>query len=616
MRFYVLGPLRMSAGATQAAPQGVRNRAFLGELLVHSRSVVSAEHITERTWPDRSPLHTANAVQVRVSRLRSIFRQLAGDEEASEALLTHPAGYRMEPAWLDSAHFEGLVERANRVLAQGKLTDAAEALESALGMWQGDAYADVPSSECVTLEASRLGEVRLDALELHADVLLRLKRAPEAASRLRALTERHPLRERLHGLLITALHHSGRPAEALATYARLRHTLIEELGTEPSPELQELHQKVLSGQGDPAAPSRSGPGMLHHGGSRTVIPPRQLPPDIGDFTGRDTEAADVIAALRNARGSLPIAAIVGRGGTGKTALAVRTSHRLRQWFPDGQLYANLRGPQAGPARPEDVLARFLVDLGVDRNCVPDALESRAGLYRSVLADLRVLVVLDGAADEDQVRPLLPGSATCGVLITSRGRLPALPGVSRVELSALEPATARELLARVVGQHRVTSSPWSVEEIGLLCDRLPLALRAAGTRLLADPRLSPAELAAALADDRRRIDELGHGAADVRASLAADWGRLTPFERRLLRRLSAFHRASFSVAEAASLVHGATVDETRGSLRRLAEASLVVYGPREGDGRFPFRLGNLAQAYAREISCPADDQAGLREGRRP
>ncbi|MFD8722632.1 BTAD domain-containing putative transcriptional regulator [Streptomyces sp. NPDC059629] len=595
MRFHILGPLRVSADGTEITPQGARNRAFLGELLVHSGSVVSAEHIIEATWPDRPPVNAANAVQVRISRQRSMFRELAGAETAAGVLRTHPSGYQLQPVWLDSAHFESQVERARRLLAAGELTDAARTLEAALGLWQGEAYADVPPSECVALEACRLGEVRLDALELHSDALLRLGRTPEVVSRLRTVTERHPLRERLHGHLITALHRSGRLAEALAAYADLRRVLIEELGTEPGPELQELHQAMLTGQVEPAQPAFACGGV-----TSGAIPPRQLPPDIGDFTGRAREADNVLAALEgDGGGCLPIAAIVGRGGTGKSALAVHTAHRLRERFPDGQLYADLRGHRVRPARPEEVLARFLVDLGVDRDCVPDDLDARTALFRSVLADTRVLVVLDGAADEAQVRPLLPGSATCGVLVTSRGRLTALPGVSRVELGELEPATAREFLARVVGRHRVTASPWSMEEIGLLCDRLPLALRAAGARLLANPHLNPAELAAGLADDRRRIKELGHGAAEVRASLADECRRLSSLERRLLRHISVFHRAGVSAVDAAGLLRGTTVDQVRGSLDRLVEVSLVVPGPRDTDGRFRFRLGNLARAYAQE-----------------
>ncbi|MFE2347006.1 AfsR/SARP family transcriptional regulator [Kitasatospora cineracea] len=594
--FYVLGPLRISSGGPLIGPRGARDRTFLAELLAHSGSVVSAQHIVETVWPDRLPANRANALHVRISRLRSLFRDITGSDDAPQVISTHPEGYRIEPSWTDAARFEALVAEAERDRRTGAPAAAADKLAEALGLWQGDPYLDVTTGDCVTAEARRLTDLRLNALELQAEVLLSLGAHSEVVNRLSAVAGQYPLRERLHGHLITALHRAGRSAEALVAYAGLRTVLNEELGTEPNRHLRQLHQVVLTQQDahqstEPPAPPRPP--------APVVEAPFQLPPDIGDFVGRQDTVADLVAALTGSHDqALPIATVTGRGGSGKTALAVRAAHRLRGTFPDGQLYLDLHADREHPADPAEVLARVLVDLGMSRTAVPDGVERRSAAYRSVLANRRVLVLLDNARDEAQVQPLLPGTAGCAVLVTSRARLTGLAATCRTELRPLDPVGSRELLARIAGPERIATSPWSADEIASRCDHLPLALRIAGARLSARPYWSVSDLAARLADERCCLDELRHGTSTVRASLDADYRALAPHDRHLLHRLGTLGPARFTADATAGLLE-VRPGELLPALERLADVSLLDVESRHGADGVSFGFTNLTRVYARE-----------------
>jgi tetratricopeptide (TPR) repeat protein/transcriptional regulator with XRE-family HTH domain len=331
--------------------------------------------------------------------------------------------------------------------------------------------------------------------------------------------------------------------------------------------------------------------------------PFLLPPDIADFTGR----ADVVAQLGALLAGDPdgvrstamvVAAVAGGGGVGKTALAVHVAHRVRSRFLDGQLYVDLYGAEPSPADPRDVLGRFLRALGVDATAVPEGLDERAELYRSLLADRRVLVVLDNAAGEAQVLPLLPGSPTCGVLVTSRTPLTGLAGVRRFELGVLPAGQATELLGRIVGAERVAAEPQATAELARLCGWLPLALRVAGARLAARPHWQLTQLVQRLADERQRLDELTHGHLAVRASLEFSYRSLEPAAQLLFGRLGLLAAPDTAAWVAAALLDS-SIERAQELADRLVDARLLEVARRDAGGQARYRLHDLVRVYARE-----------------
>jgi tetratricopeptide (TPR) repeat protein/transcriptional regulator with XRE-family HTH domain len=343
--------------------------------------------------------------------------------------------------------------------------------------------------------------------------------------------------------------------------------------------------------------------------AREPAVPFLLSPDIADFTGR----ADVVARLSallagdpNGVGStaVVVAAVTGGGGVGKTALAVHVAHRVRSRFPDGQLYVDLRGAETTPADPKDVLGRFLRGLGVDATAVPEGSDERAELYRNLLADGRVLVVLDNAASEGQVLPLLPGSPTCGVLVTSRAPVTGLAGVRRFELGVLPAGQATELLGRIVGAERVAAEPQAVAELARLCGYLPLALRVAGARLAARPHWQLTQLVQRLADERRRLDELAHGHLAVRASLALSYQALEPAAKMLFGRMGLLAAPDTAAWVAAALLDS-SIERAQELADRLVDARLLEVAGRDATGQLRYRLHDLVGVYARE-RAQADD----------
>jgi tetratricopeptide (TPR) repeat protein/transcriptional regulator with XRE-family HTH domain len=340
----------------------------------------------------------------------------------------------------------------------------------------------------------------------------------------------------------------------------------------------------------------------------TVRPPNQLPPDAGDFTGRAAQVAALGEELTGARTAAPgLAVVSGRAGVGKTALSVHVAHLVRGSFGDGQLFANLRGADARPREPAEVLASFLHALGVDGREIPDGLDARLELYRLRLAERRVLVVLDNAAGEGQVRPLLPGSPTCAVLITARARLTGLAGARRIELDMLAPAEAVQLLGRVTGAERTAAEPAAAWEIVRLCDRLPLALRIAGARLSARPHWQLGRLAARLLDERHRLDELVQGDLEVRASIEMSYNGLDQLERRTFRRLGLLDAPDFAAWVAAPLLEAApaVADEL---VERLCDAQLLESAGSDTAGQVRFRFHDLLRLYARERAAAEEPEA--------
>src|SRR6185437_7719146 len=524
--FEVLGPLRVRLGDTPVQLSAPMPRMLLGVLLTRPNTPVPVDVLVDALWAGQRDPRAGKKLQLHVHRLRRAL----GDPDRIQY---DNGGYtlRVHPGELDAERFESALAESTDVTQPAR---AVSLLRNALQLWRGEAFSDLVDLPLLRTEAERLAERRLAGLAQLYAAELACGHASAVVAELAELAARHPMREQLQGLLMTALYQAGRQAEALEVYQRTRAALVDQLGLEPSNELQRLERAILTG--DPLLEAPKTPS----------IAPAQLPADITDFTGRKTQLATV-AHLAGAadRSATVLITIAGQAGSGKTALAVHAAHRLRAHYPDGQLFVDLRGTQAQPLAATDVLARFLRALGVDRMAIPDDAEERAALYRSRLADRRLLILLDDAACEAQLRPLLPGTPGCAVLVTSRARLSGLGGAQRVDLDVFAPDQAIELLARVAGPQRVAAEPVSAREIVRLCGFLPLAIRVAGARLGARPHWPLSRLEADLTDEGTRLDTLRLGDLEVRASLARSYDTLDVIARRALRLLGLIEAADFA-----------------------------------------------------------------------
>lgn len=474
--FRVLGPLEVRRGERPVRLSSAKHRVLLAALLLRAGEVLPFGELTELIWGDRPPEQPRRAIQLYVTRLRKLLR-------VPGVIVTYPDGYRLDvPALqIDLGRFRLCLEQADR--AVGDPMARAEALARALAEWRGEPLAGLPSDALQSTCAPQLQELRSRTRERLFDVELSLGRAPELIDALSALTAQYPLRERLWAQLMTALHRSGRRGDALSAYHVVRRNLADELGIEPGEPLQALYAEVLAGQSPGASPSI----------------PRQLPPDLPVFVGR-TEALARLDALHAEDTRAAITVISGIAGVGKTALAARWAHRVAEDFPDGQLWADLRGSHPhGEVRPEDVLARFLRALGVLEVDIPLDPDDRASLYRSLTDGRRMLVVLDDASSAYQVRPLQPGAPDCATLVTSQRWLPDLivsQGAHPLVLDVLTPEEARSLLIRRLGTDRVPTDGRTAKVIDA-CGGLPLALATLAARATAQPEAALDALTEAL-----------------------------------------------------------------------------------------------------------------------
>jgi tetratricopeptide (TPR) repeat protein len=442
-------------------------------------------------------------------------------------------------------------------------------------------------------EAARLNELRVTAIELRIGADLALGHHDRLVGELTALVGAHPTNDRLRGHLMRALYHTGRQADALAVFRAGRDFLMAELGLEPGGELVALHSAIL--RGELAAPAAAS--------TRRV--PAQLPAAPADFVGRD---ADVAALLREGP---RVRVISGAGGSGKTALALHAAYLLAPSFPEGQLYAELQGMGDLPAEPEQVLLRFLRALGVEESRLPKSAQELGELYRTILADRRVLVVLDDARNEQQVRPLLPGGPHCLVLVTSRDRLTHLDGVALTELGLLEPGEALRMLSHLVGDRATGADPDSADAIIAHCGHLPLALRIAGARLASRKRLPLSWLADRLADESRRLDELSAPERGVRASIEISYRTLAPPVAEAFRRLGYLGLPGFSPWTVGWLMDTAAANAEQ-ALETLVDAQLVEFTGLDGFGNLHYRMHDLVRLFAREQARAEDDPARLRD----
>jgi DNA-binding SARP family transcriptional activator len=595
----MLGTLQVIA-EDSGEPYGIsaaRLRALLAVLLWRANQPVPADELAELVWDGAPPGGAADATRALVMRLRRAL-----DPDAAARIVRRAPGYAIEISGdeLDASRFEALTQQAGAAVRAGQWPQAAQTAARALGLWRGTPLTDVPSQLLRDQWVPRLEQLHVQALDWRIEADLHAGRHEQLIPELRELTARHPLREPFHSQLMLALYRCGHQAEALAAYQRARNVLVAELGVEPGPGLRDLHRRILSA--DPALALALGEPALPAPGQPQQVAPRELPAAVRGFSGRSAELEALTRLLDHAGDQVPgtvvISAIGGTAGVGKTALALHWAHQVAGRFPDGQLYVNLRGfdPSGVPATPAEAVRGFLNGLGVRPDRIPPAPDAQAGLYRSLLAGKRMLIVLDNARDEAQVRPLLPASPASLVLVTSRNQLiglAAAEGARLLSLDVLTPGEAAQLLTARLGSARAVEDLSAVDEIARLCAHLPLALAVAAARAAARPRLPLAALAAELRDLAGRLDALDSGdpAASVRAVLSWSYSQLSPAAARLFRLLGLHAGPDISVPAGASL---AAVDEpqARRLLRELARDGLIT---EHAADRYAFH--DLLRAYA-------------------
>ncbi|MFC6091939.1 AfsR/SARP family transcriptional regulator [Saccharothrix lopnurensis] len=606
MGLRLLGPVELVLDGRSLDLGGPRQRVVLAVLGLNANRVVPVDQLIDAVWGVNPPSTARGQVQICISALRKLF----GDAGRSGAIATRPPGYllRLDADEVDSLRFAELVAASREQADAGAPAEAAATLHAALELWRGPALADIPS-DLVRRTATVLEEERLAALEARLRLDLVLGRHRDVVGELHALVDEHPLRERLHGFLMLALYRAGRQAEALEVGRRLRAVLVEELGLEPGRELQDLEQAILRrepalGEAEPPPPPPvlAPPPATERPPPPVEVVPRQLPASIADFTGRE-EQLDEIMRLLDVDGrdpqtwGMPIVALSGKGGVGKSTLATRAAHQLSARYPDGQLYADMCSATAGNDHTAKLLARFLRALGVPGSAVPEDVEERVELYRSTLSGKRLLLVLDAVADEAKVLPLLPGSASCAVVVTSRVRLSGLPGAHHLHLDVFDAAGSLDLLTRITGPGRVEAEPGAAAELVRLCGGLPLALRIAGARLASRPHWRLAGLVRRLRDEAGRLDELAHHGLELRPTFAITHRVLDEGARRLFRLCSLVSAPDFPGWTAAALLDTTAADAEE-VLESLVEAQLVdivQYG-----GASPrYRLHDLLRVYAAE-----------------
>ena len=583
--YRILGPLEVSADGRAIEIGGLRQRALLAILLLRANESVPRDVLVHELWGARPPPGAQDSLEVYISRLR---KALAAAADGPVVLTRHGAYcLPLTDEQLDVRRFERLLAEGRSSLAAGAPEPAAASLRAALQLWRGSPLADLSYEPFAQADIGRLEEMRLGAVEDRIDADLALGRHTDVVSELEVLTAQHPLRERLWAQRMLALYRGGRQADALDVYQRLRATLVEELGIEPGAELRTVQQRILAQ--DPAL-AAAGPGQRAAAVPAVVVTrpvpvPRELPAGVDGFTGREAELAELDWMLPVAAGGGPdqlagpvvISAVAGTAGVGKTALAVRWAHRVAGQFPDGQLYVNLRGYDPGQAMtPGEALAAFLRAMGVADQDIPLEETERAARYRSLLAGRRMLVVLDNAATEQQVRPMLPGTGTAMVLVTSRDSLAGLvarDGAQRLDLDLLPLAEAVTLLRTLIGE-RADTDPAVAETLAGLCARLPLALRVAAELAATRPEAPLAELVAELAGRRDRLELLDTG-ADPHSAVASvfSWSyqHLPADAARMFRLLGLHPGQDWDQYAAAALSDTASVAQAARMLGGLARA---------------------------------------------
>jgi DNA-binding SARP family transcriptional activator len=592
LRFVLLGSVEAWRGESQLDLGTPQQRAVLVFLLLREGRAASTEEIADALWGERAPRSARSVVRTYISRLRIV---LSASEEGEEVIGSSGSGYAvaLEAAYVDVNSFHHLVRRARAARAQGNLAEAVDLFYNALRLWRGTPLS-ATRGDYIDQERMRLLQHKIAVLEERLELELELGRHVEAGEELADAIAVEPMRERLHELQMISLYRSGRQAEALAVYGRIRQLLAAELGIDPSAGLRDLYQRILRGDPGTAAPARRSAAVVS-----TWRAPAQLPAAPPGFVGREEEVKAVQEALISTAWA-PVVAITGLGGMGKTALAVHAAQMLRDRFPDGQLYADFRAFNDRPGALAAVLVSFLRSFDVREEQVPACLEERVALWRTVLADRRVLIVLDGVIDAEQVCHLLPANPGCAAIVTTWRHMIGLHGVHWVNLDALSPADAMEMLARLVGHRRISQERQAAAELVDLCSHQPLAIRVAANLLQIRPRWTVRQACLHLEEVLYRPEGADDGRVLIEAPLLRAQSRLDPQEATAFRLAALYDHGELTVESGAELL-GIPLSGAHRLLETLVDANLLLAGP---DGTY--RYHRLVKAFARR-------QAWEREG---
>jgi DNA-binding SARP family transcriptional activator len=631
MEFRILGPLYADAG-TGSGPAVLGQpllQSALAVLLLRANRTCSRPFLIDALWGSEPPAAPEAALRVCISRLRSCLGDCAGRLQTigppggRAPVLRQQRGYVMHvrPGELDADEFSDLAAQGQSELDIGNAAAAAASFVQALALWGDPPLPDLPDSPALAADVTRLAQHRRTVMDALIDARLAVGEHEQLLGQLRAAVAAEPGRERTCEQLMRACHSLGLRKEALEVYQTARRVTLEQQGAEPGPALSVLYRRILAEETamDPTPPTvNSGalPGPLRPGqrlpgappltplprgprlprpqapaplptGPRppvtpplTPLPPGpqlpgpQAPAPPADFTGRSAELAAVVAGLSGP--GVPIAIVSGAPGIGKTAAAVAAALQLREQFADGQLYAELGGLER-PRDPQDVLAELLRAIGVTERNVPAAGPPRAALYRSLLADRRILVIADDAASAMQVRPLIPAAGGAGVIVTSRSRLSGLAGARHIELGGLDEADALVLLCATAGPDRISADSAAAHAVAAICGGLPLALRLAGEVLAARPGLTVHALAAELASDRV-LEILVAEDVSVRETIGTSYRALSAFARSVLSAVALSLPGEISANDLVAAADGdATVPAQLTGVGLLAPARLEMPG---------------------------------------
>ncbi|MFE3170616.1 BTAD domain-containing putative transcriptional regulator [Amycolatopsis sp. NPDC059090] len=583
VRFGVLGPLVALDDDRQLALGGAKQQKVLAALLMARGRVVPLEHLVDAVWEAEPPASAEKQVRNAVSNLRQVLSRHERTIESATGGYALAVGQQ-----LDAAAFESKLSRARSLATAGNTNDAVAEYRAALGFWRGPALAGL---DCPALapQVAGLEEQRLITYEECVELTLSLGRHRQLVEELRRWAEANPLRERLTAQLMVALHRSGSSAQAALAYERLENTLRGELGIEPRRELRQLYERITGNSSGPR-PSR-------------WIPRNDLPRDVSCFTGRHLEFERLVShssALRSSAST--IFAINGMAGVGKTTLAVHAAHRLAGMFPDAQLFLDLHAhtPGRAPMSPSSALEKLFEAIGLGNERIPDDLEARAARWRAQLARRRVLLVLDNAAATAQIRPLLPGSPRCLVLVTSRRRLTDLDA-GLVPLDVMPVTDAWNLFANIVGTERALAEPEETEQVLRLCGFLPLAIQIAGARLRHRRSWSVSHLASRLSDEHQRLQELETDNFSVAAAFSLSYEHLAADEKVAFRRLGLVPGADIEPRTAGALL-GCAPEDAENKLENLVDGHLVQqHAPSR------YSLHDLLRTYAAEMAARTDTE---------
>lgn len=587
--FGVLGPLQVRAQGVPVRIGGAKPRAVLATLLLQPNGFVSLDLLTEVLWPGGAPRSA-------VANVRTYVRALRLPPAAVAGLRTEPSGYSLDvvPGEVDMLLFEQRLAAARAARARGEDAAALRAYESALGLWRGGVLQDVPSSVVWDPAITRMEGLRSVAADECLELRLRLGDYAHLVSGLRSRLTESPLREDLWRMLVHALDDAGRSAEARSAYAEAERVIAAELGIEPSEPLRAIGAEVNGYAGRRRA--------------AMAVPVCQLPMDIPDFTGRAVEVADLEQLLSTAGRQPVVAAVSGPPGAGKSTLAVHVAHRVRDAFPDGQLFVDLAGTSECPRESTDVLAEMLRGLGVIDSAIPGEPGERAAMFRARLAQRRFLIVLDDAVDGAQVSPLLPGTGGSAVLVSSRRRMPGLPAYA-CALGLMRHDDARALFGAIVGADRLRREGADADRVLAECGSLPLAVRIAAARLVNRPGWSVGTLADSLRDERGRLGAVRPGELEVRAGVELSYRHLPEPAAHAFRTFGDL--PDDPVPGWLVTVATGCDSETAGGLETLLDEHLVEVVGRDHLGLNRYRMHDLLRSYARELALTGDQETRLR-----